>query len=48
MENTGIASKYGSEAQFNVRTPYMVYNHIVTFVSIIIAKVGLAKQQQAV
>ena len=38
----------GSEAQFNVRTPYIVYNHIPTFVSIILAKAGLAKQQQAV
>ena len=48
MQNAGIASKYGSEAQFSVRTPYIVHNHIPTFVSIILAKVGLAKQQQAV
>lgn len=45
MQNAGIARKYGSEAKHNVQAPHVEWNCILTF--LILAKVGLAEQQQA-
>lgn len=45
MQNAGTARKYGSEAKHSVKAPYVQYNCILTF--LILAEVGLAKQQQA-